>query len=161
MTANGHAVESFADVDRELRLVRTEAADGIGEVMAAVGSLTSEVAKLARGQDELRKAIIERSSWPPPMRPAMDTGSYDLVEAWASLKNAASDKQHPLSLDRARAIAKKAIEDMQAASELSTWRRIKAMPGWAARVATKKVIEWMIPLILGGVAMELWRLLHK
>ena len=162
MTLNGSAIESFEDVERELRKVRTENADGIGEVLSAVGALTVEVAGLQRGQDELRRVIVERGiGTVPPMRQAMDTGSHSLVEAWAGLKDAAADKRHPLSSDRARAIAEKAIEDMKAATELSTWRRIKAMPMWALKVSAKKAIEWLIPLIIGGVAVEIWRLFHK
>jgi hypothetical protein len=160
MSANGHAVESFEDVERELRLIKTEYAEGIGEVLVAVGRLTAEVSNLHVSHGDLRRAIIERGSLPPP-RPAMDTGSYSLVEAWGALKEAASDKRHPLSSDRARAIAEKAVNDLRAAAELSTWRRIKAMPGWAAQKAFEKAIEWTIPLVLGGIAVEVWRLLHR
>jgi hypothetical protein len=131
-----------------------------GATATALGQVAVELANLRRTDDELRRVIIERGSI-PPVRPAMDTGSYALVEAYGALKEAAADARHPMTSDRVRAIAANVRDEMRAATELTTWRRIKAMPAWAARKAAEKAIEWLIPLILGGVAVEVWRLLHK
>jgi hypothetical protein len=134
-------------------LVESEAATS-----AALGAVAVELANLRRSDDELRRAIVGSL---PPTRVPMDTGSFIVVDAYTKLREAAADKNNPMSSDRVRAIAEKVSADMRAAAELSTWRRIKAMPGWAARKAAEKAIEWMIPLILGGIAVEVWRYLHR
>lgn len=154
-------LSSFADVDSALRLIQQDLADGLHEVLTAIGRLTAEVSSLQRSHDEMRRLFIEQSHILPAVRAPYDTGSFNLVEAWGELKSAAKDKRNPMTSERARAIVQETVERMRVASEASTWRQVRAFPAWAARKAAERAIEWLIPLSLGALAVELWRLLHN
>lgn len=108
----------------------------------------------------------------PSMRPppAIVPGSYrdpdasshdwsaQLAEADRILRLRVKDQgDRGMTSDRARAIALEVVKAATDGEELSTWRRIKALGpklAWEGLKAT-------VPLIVGGVAVYIWHLLHR
>ena len=160
LTANGTArtLESFEDVEAEFRAIRVERADVDGEIVQAIGKLAAEVSGVRREVGDVRRAIVEGFV---PARATDDTGSHDLRETYHQLKSLASDPANPLTPGDVRAIVGRVTEEMRLRAEVTTWRRIKAFPAWAARKALEKGLEWAIVAGLVATATYLWTLLHR
>ena len=152
------SLESFEDVDHEFRNVRRERANDVGEVMQALGGLTTEVAGVRREVGDVKRVMIEGGTF---RHATDDTGSHELRETYRLIKAQAEDPSSPLRPGDVRTIVEDVTETMRLRAEVGTWRKIKAFPRWALRKAAEKALEWIIVATLAATAAELYHLLHR
>ena len=158
MSANGRdlAIESWADVEHEFHRRDEARANDQMAMMGAIGGLTAEMSGMRREMSEMRRIIIEGAV----PRATDDTGSHYLRETYRALKVKSEDPASPLGTRDVRNIVEDVTAEMRLRAEVGTWRRIKAFPGWAARKAVEKAVEWAIVAALAASAAELWHILH-
>ena len=155
MNSNGraHAINSFEDVEEAIHDVKTSHADFAGEVSAHFGKIARDLSALTRGQDEIRRLLIERTV---PARGAMDTGSF-FVEAVNEVRAAAADPTHPLTPSRARALFAEEMTKLKVAASASRWDRLVALLPYIGRESLKVVVSVVVTATLA----YLWYIIHK
>ena len=136
-------LESFEDVEGEIREVRMERADGEGRVMVAIGGLTAEVSEVRREVGDIRRVMVEGGA--QFHHATDDTGSHDLRETYARLKKAEADPGSPLKPGDVRKIVREVTEEMELRADAGSWRAIKAQ---IRKYALKGL--WLLLAAAGG-----------
>lgn len=116
----------------------------------AMGMTTS----LARIERHL--GIAQTSPLPPMRDPESSYHDFDepLRKARQSLREKVNSAHHPISESSALKLVEETVARLNAATELTTWRRIKALGPLIGREALKALAT----LIVGGTVVELLHL---
>ena len=150
---DGHAIASFEDVEDALRDAKTRHAEFAIEVSGCFGKIARDLSTLTRGQDEIRRLLIEGHP-DGPMRDAMDTGSF-VVATINRAKAAAADPASPLRPSDVQAIVARHVRELELVASATRWDRFVALFPYLGRESLKVLVT----LAVGVAAVYAWHLI--